>query len=386
MTVRDARDDGPAEPASVAPTTSATPRRTLGVDVESGWRWAYAVGLMTVLVVGFVANLANPAARRIPEAPLLDGSWAEAYQRAFDAESPLLAPARTLWGVIDTQVFGQGRAGVLVGRDGWLFSREEYATVADADAAIAVWADRIALVRDELAEHGATLVVALVPSKASVLPDYVPAPLPSAAATRYDALLAALAARDVPTTDLRPTLSREPDAFLRTDTHWSPSGAAAAALRIAEAVRSEAPFEALDGTAYRTEHDPATERYGDLTTFLDLGPFLEALGPTPDLVRVPRTVSLAPASDDLFATVDVPVVLVGTSYSADPAWNLVGALREALGSDVLDAAESGLGAWEPMLRYLGGAALRSTPPEVVVWEIPERYVTLEGHVPEAAAW
>lgn len=385
------------------PNPSATPPATVpgddgatassehwaGVRKGSRWRALYAVAFLVTLVIGGAAAVVNPALRQRHDATITDGAWADAYQAAFDAASPLLGPSRTVWGVIDTVVFGQGRPGVLVGADGWLYSREEYAVVADAEGAIERWSERIALVRDDLAEYGATLVVAIVPTKAAMADAYVPAPLPAAAAARYDALLGALEARDVIVSDLRPALGSvngAEAAFLRTDTHWTPDGAAAAARAIADSVRVHAPFDALGQTAFETTLAEPERRWGDLTVFLDLGPLLERFGPPPDVVAVPRTTSLAAPATDLFAAVEIPVALVGTSYSADPVWNMVGALREALGSDVVDAALTGQGPWEPMLRYLQGEALRSSPPEVVIWELPERYVTLEGHVPESAAW
>ncbi|TVR94610.1 MAG: alginate O-acetyltransferase [Trueperaceae bacterium] len=367
-------------------TATASTANWAGVRTESRWRIAYAVAFAIVLVGGCAAAVLNPALRNVPDVAVMDGSWAEAYQAEFDAASPLLDPARTVWGLIDAGLFGQGRPGVLIGTDGWLFSREEYATVPDAAGAIALWSDRIALVRDELAQLDVHLVVAPVPSKAAVVGEHAPAPLPTEAARRYDTLLDALEERGVVVSDLRPALGRVNDPFLRTDTHWTPAGAAAAAQAIATTVRERAPFAGLGETSFETTLTEPEERWGDLTTFLDLGPLLEHLGPPPDLIAMPRTTSLAPPATDLFGAVEVPVTLVGTSFSADPAWNTVGALREALGSDVIDAALTGLGPWEPMHRYLTGEALRSSPPEVVIWEIPERYVTLEGHVPEAPAW
>ncbi len=378
----------PAQPEAADADAAATASTAnwAGVRPDSPWRTTYAVAFALVLVSGCVAAVFNPALRNVPDRALLDGSWAEAYQAEFDAASPLLAPARVVWGAIDAGLFGQGRPGVLVGADGWLFSREEYATVPDAAGAIVLWSDRIALVRDELARLGVRLVVAPVPSKAAVAAEYAPAPLPAAASRRYDALVGALEDRGVVVSDLRPALLRVDDPFLRTDTHWTPAGAAAAAQAIAATVRERAAFSDLGGTSFETTSTEPEERWGDLTAFLDLGPLLEHVGPPPDVIAVPSTASLAPPATDLFGTVEVPVALVGTSYSADPTWNTVGALREALGSDVIDAALTGLGPWEPMHRYLTGEALRSSPPEVVIWEIPERYVTLDGHVPEAPAW
>lgn len=377
----------PAELATAsAPGATASTADWAGVRAGSRWRIAYAAAFGAVLTVGFVAAVLNPALRNVPDAPVVDGSWATTYQADFDAASALLAPARTVWGAIDASLFGQGRPGVLVGADGWLFSREEYATVPDADAAIAAWSDRIALVRDELADLGIRLVVAPIPSKASLAGSHAPAPLPAAAARRYGDLIDALEARGVIVSDLRPALSREPAPFLRTDTHWTPAGAAAAAQAIAATVRERAPFPGLGETRFETTVAAPEERWGDLTTFLDLGPLLDDLGPPPDVIAVPTTTSLAPPSTDLFGRVEVPVALVGTSYSADPTWNTAGALRDALGADVIDAALTGLGPWEPMHRYLTGETLRASPPEVVIWEIPERYLTLAGHVPAAPAW
>jgi hypothetical protein len=59
----------------------------------------------------------------------------------------------------------------------------------DADAAIGVWSDRIALVRDELADLGIRPGGRSVPSKASLAGNRTPgAAAPAAAARRYDAI------------------------------------------------------------------------------------------------------------------------------------------------------------------------------------------------------
>lgn len=78
-----------------------------------------------------------------------------------------------------------------------------------------------------------------------------------------------------------------------------------------------------------------------------------------------------PAADDaLFADNEVPVALVGTSYSANPNWNFVGALKEALRSDVVSYAEDGHGPVLPMLSYLKSDAFKNSPPQVLIWEFP----------------
>jgi alginate O-acetyltransferase complex protein AlgJ len=366
-------------------TPTATGARTAARGVVRPPRLARfpALALALIVAAGSLANIANPALLRAPEATFWDGHWADAYQLAFDGASPLLAPSRTVWGLLDLLVFGQGRPGVLVGRDGWLYSSEEFDVSPQPDAALSAWASVVVETRDQLAGHGIELVVALVPSKASLVPDHAPAPLPAAAARRYDDALVRLGDAGVTVVDLRPPLREadaEDDVYLRTDTHWTPYGAAAAASAIARTVRDRATLPHTAETVFATEvlgHEPLL---GDLTAFLDLGSFAGTVGPKPDLLERRRTVNVSPGTDP-FAEVALPVTLVGTSYSADARWNLAGALREALGVDLLEAAVTGAGALEPMRRYLASDAFTNAPPEVVVWEIPERYLTLAGALP-----
>jgi alginate O-acetyltransferase complex protein AlgJ len=78
---------------------------------------------------------------------------------------------------------------------------------------------------------------------------------------------------------------------------------------------------------------------------------------------------------DLFGPQTVDVVLVGTSYSANPDWSFPEALKLSLKSDVLNAAAQGLGPVKPMSDYLASDAFRDAPPKVVIWEFPLRYLT-----------
>ena len=41
---------------------------------------------------------------------------------------------------------------------------------------------------------------------------------------------------------------------------------------------------------------------------------------------------------------------------------------------MLNVAEEGLGPVAPMRKYLASEVLRDTPPEVVIWEFPIRYL------------
>ena len=70
------------------------------------------------------------------------------------------------------------------------------------------------------------------------------------------------------------------------------------------------------------------------------------------------------------------MALVGTSYSADERWNFAGALRQALGSDLVNFAEDGRGPLLPMLKFLQSDDFKNAPPRLVIWEFPERYLPI----------
>ena len=71
------------------------------------------------------------------------------------------------------------------------------------------------------------------------------------------------------------------------------------------------------------------------------------------------------------------VTLVGTSYSAKSksnVWHFDDALAQALGTEVLNAAQEGKGPILPMREYLKSQDRQDNPPQVVIWEIPERFL------------
>ena len=160
--------------------------------------------------------------------------------------------------------------------------------------------------------------------------------------------------------------------FFRTDTHWTPLGAQLAAQAVAEIARAD--LNASGKTEFVTEPLSAEPLRGDLYNFLALNSLEAAIGPEYDVLKAARTSKVSPGTD-LFGSPDIPVALVGTSYSADERWNFAGALKEQLGADVLNAAEAGAGPFAPMANYLSSAAFKNTKPELVIWELPERQVS-----------
>jgi alginate O-acetyltransferase complex protein AlgJ len=342
-----------------------------------------ALAFALVLVVGLAGTLANPALLRWPQDNLRDGSWARAYQAALDQASPLRPTAVALWNAIDLTLFRQAPEGVVLGADGWLFTAEEYALPPDPEALRAAAAARVRAIDQRLAADGVRLVVALVPAKAALV-DVGQPPLPRAAAERYDGLLVALRGAGVEAVDLRPALSAMgDDAWLRTDTHWTPAGASAAAEAVAEHLRALLPDLAGAAPAHLEVLGREPHR-GDLVELLELGNLAAWVAPEPDALERTRLVRPPPAGSDLFAPVALPLAIVGTSYAADARWRVSDRLEVALSVEVLDAAAIGDGPFGPMEAYLQGPAYLEGRPRAVVWEIPERYLDDPTFVTENA--
>jgi alginate O-acetyltransferase complex protein AlgJ len=346
-----------------------------------------AVILVLVLAAGLALALSSPGTFAFEPPPggrgtLLRGERAAAWQKRFEEGLRGRSLALGMWTAVRYVLFAEGEPGVLVGRDGWLFSSEELAAVDRSGKLLAAAVDRIAVVRDALDARGIALVVALVPTKAMVCAAHLGSRnrLDPALRGRYALILAGLERAGVTASDLFSVLgkaSRHTEVFLRTDTHWSPQGAEAAAGALAGPVRAELDRRGVPRSSWITVRGEPRERRGDLLAFLPFGPLAAVLGPRPDMVATVLTEPAAAPDDSgagLFGELRIPVALVGTSYSAAGAWNFDGALRQALACDVLKVAEEGRGPFAPMEMYLASPALEDPRPDVVVWEIPERYL------------
>lgn len=119
----------------------------------------------------------------------------------------------------------------------------------------------------------------------------------------------------------------------------------------------------------------AVTHRGDLLRFVRLGKLVEWAEPQPDtLVPLQARLVNNGGGSDLFDDNEIPVVLVGTSYSANPLWSFESALKLEIGADVMNVADEGLGPIEPMAGYLQSDTFVGSQPKLVIWEIPERFM------------
>jgi alginate O-acetyltransferase complex protein AlgJ len=346
-------------------------------------KWMALLGLTLVTIAAAPVNLHFLGVAQPPDmarhslSDVVSGKAAHAVTRLYNDNFLFRDTGIDLFGVLSYALFGEGRKGVLIGADGYLFSAEEYETSPAAEENLRANIEFIARSAQTIKTAGALLIVAIVPAKARIYPEktdgYVWPPEP---ASRLHRAVDLLRLKGLPFIDLTAALQnekRQRQVFLKTDTHWTGDGAAAAADAIAAALPASADL----GEPARVQLSvgaPAVH-HGDLMRYVRLGPLASAMGPAPDtLVTAIATVE---SGETLLGDTDIPVALVGTSYSADPRWSFRAHLASELQRDVLDVASQGEGPFKPMSNYLGSANFRQSPPKLVIWEIPERFLDNE---------
>ncbi|MEK1906100.1 MAG: alginate O-acetyltransferase [Pseudomonas sp.] len=323
------------------------------------------------------------------DTPVLNGKLSHAFEKHYDAEFPVKQFGTNVWAALDFTLFGEGRPGVVIGQDGWLYSDEEFKPVADGKQHLRDNLAMIRGVRDELASQDIQLVLAIVPAKSRLYPEYVGENrITLMRQDLFEQFRGSVRRAGIIAPDLLGPLQeakRHGQVFLRTDTHWTPLGADIAAQRLSAAVQRAVTLQG-EPQDFVTEDSHSESYKGDLTRFLPLDPLFEQLMPAPDNLQQRRTTAAnsSTGADDaaLFSDSALPVTLVGTSYSANPSWNFAGALREYLQRDLSNHAEDGHGPILPMLKYLQSDELKSAKPQVVIWEFPERYLPMANDLSE----
>ncbi|MCK7551375.1 alginate O-acetyltransferase [Marinobacter goseongensis] len=324
----------------------------------------------------------------------VNGELARSLEDHYDDQFPAKDLGTNLWAAINYTLFSEGRKGVVVGQDEWLFSDEEiYPASREGDVPDRNL-KRVQQVADYLLAEGIPLVVLVVPAKARIYSEKLGSTRPEEVmVSLYDTFLRSLTAAGIPAPDVRPAMEQAQrsgeSVFLRTDTHWSPSGADLFAERAAGYIRDRFNGLSWDEQSFSTSIGEPMPHRGDLLNYIPVDPAFTDFGPAPDEL-IPRTtrVNRGGQADAgaLFGDDATSAVLVGTSYSANPLWDFAGALRKHLGRDLINVAEEGDGPIVPMIDYLNSSDFRDQPPQLVIWEFPERYLAQPLESEQAQAW
>ncbi len=324
--------------------------------------------LLVVILIGFIMTiLANAWREDYSDKNLLNGARTKALETNLEKTFALRQTAIDLWGSLEFSIFKNGRKGVLVGKDGWFYSSEEFERPKNFDAEITKKLEYISSVKTKLEKLGIQLAVILIPAKARVYPEHLGRySRPKYWDNVYSSFLSDLKSRGVIAPDIFAVMKSKDAMFLKTDTHWTPTGASVAAHALAETVK---PLLEFQMQTFTKKPGKLENHFGDLLKFIPLTKFGSQI--TPDKLETPIIESSESGGSGLFGDSIIQVALVGTSYSKNSKFNFAGALKLELQTDVLNLALEGKGPITPMHEFL-----KAIPEnlKLVVWEIPERFL------------
>lgn len=345
---------------------------------------AFAASLMVIGGLSF-NGYAN---YKVQAKSWIAGDQAVAFEEHYDDQLPIKNIGVNVWAAIEYALFKEGRSGVVIGQDGWLFSAEELKAYSAEQNHTDENLSIIKAVSDQLKEQDITLVMAVIPSKVRIYPEYLGDHQPSESAMqRYSTFTQWLQTEDIQWTGFKEPMlqsKQQQPLYLRTDTHWTPAGAKLAAAQLKDAIVS-IDAELLNTKAqFSTTVLPQQLHEGDLMSFIPFRDYFSWMGPQPETIE-PQTTQLISdeGGDDadalLFAEEpSFDIALVGTSYSANKLWNFPGAIEQQLEQEILNYAEEGKGPFEPMITYLSSEDFAETPPRLIIWEFPERYLPIKS--------
>ncbi len=276
------------------------------------------------------------------------------------------------WGSLRYELFKTGSKGVVVGKDDWLFTKEEFETTPEFQDNIAKNYQRIQLAIQKLKSHGIHSVMAWIPAKARLNADKL--------ANKKQPVehINLSPPSSIPLIDGSEVFTSFKDlAFMRTDTHWSQDAASAMAQAIAEHIRTHHKRLNLTTKSFTTISGKSQPYSGDLA---DFAPSFSFVGPTGTLnngkesIQKYETNASSTEAKSLFGDEVLDVVLIGTSYSAQKEWHFEGFLKQALQMDILNLADEGEGPFAPMDAFLERLDKGEISAKFVIWEFPERYL------------
>ena len=333
-------------------------------------------GLGFCLWAMFVSHKVDLLPDTVTWADVRDGEITHRIARELSAV-PFAKRAADLERAASWLAIGDTGPRVRQGCANWLFLADEMKIHAQADMHAEARVAKVKAIQTWLASRDIRLLIAVVPDKSRIASEQLcsleRAPQLAERAVRWQAQLQA---EGVAVLNLAPALQPlGSNAFLRTDTHWSEAGAQAAAHAIAAEV-AELGVTATPSRRWQRTRQEAHVRPGDLVRLAGLDWLPASLQPAVESVAA-STFSAAEepgesmSEDDLFGDSQLPnVALIGTSFSRNS--NFVPFLEQALAASLGNFAKDGGEFSGAAQDYFVSPAFTQTPPQLVIWEIPER--------------
>lgn len=309
---------------------------------------------------------------------LINGSLFRKVEQTYQNIFPLKDLSTGFWAVINYHFFHEGRNGVIIGREDWLFSLEEYSLPVNYQS---IWDNNLQVIIKQvhqLQHKGLQVLIVFIPEKVDIYKDKLKKQSLHNTIGLYEHSYQTLTENGIKVIDLRGALrqARQKGAsvFFRTDTHWTVRSAQLAAREI-----YSSGFIAPGSDTFRATPAGEISFAGDLTNFIPVGEFFSRFAPQPDTLH---EVNLQKEGDaaDLFANDTIDIALIGTSYSADLRWRFVDWIQHYLHKEVVNYANKGSGPFDPMEHFIFHILTNEENLQTVIWEIPVRYL-LQQYIP-----
>lgn len=376
-------------------TTPLTPEETGGLPRIVRWaRNIAAAGLALYLLIGLFGNVRAVLNHQLDLFPepvtwpaFLSGETTAKVASAL-ADAPLQTQSARLQRGLGWELFADLGPRVREGCPGWLFITDELQIHPRGVEDMRIRADVLAQMRDALKARNIDLLVVTVPDKSRIEDAYLCGlNRPLALDARLQDWESMLRMRGINSIELQPVLHEAQrrngtPVFLHTDTHWNEAGADAAAQATAARILAQG-VQPVPVQHWQVHKRP--EQLGDLIRLAGLDQWPAHRPLQSDEVQSSQFEVAAPENaklsmDDLFGDVQTPnIALIGTSFSNISHFGrfIEQHLQTRIGRFAKDGGDFDGAAHE----YFTGPAFKQNPPQLLIWEVPERVLQL----PDGAA-
>jgi alginate O-acetyltransferase complex protein AlgJ len=332
------------------------------------------VAMLTVMALYSLPKIADYVKKDIDALVLFfDGQLARDFEQDYDKALFLRETSVEGWANFRYFLFNEGLDGVVIGKNEWLFTKEEFGDLQLASQFIPSLVEQIKEVEKKLEANGKRLVMLPVPMKADIYSEFTPYFVSEPSVDIYQLFVDQLSKENVAHSPIKNaflTNKETTQLFLKKDTHWTPEGAQLAAETFA------ADFPMLSGeTSYATEALSEGAFSGDLLNFVKVSDWVAPELIQPEMLTKLQTVKSDSDEDqaaDLFGDQSVNLALVGTSYTAIDDWNFPGYMRQALQQDLVSVAVKEKGPLVAMDQFMANDLMNDPDIEWVIWEFPVR--------------
>ena len=278
------------------------------------------VALITIPLVVFAVGLRPEPNQNRPPTPLpevnasgvLDGELTPQLD-AYLEDALFIAPGAVAANALTDIALGDSPSDkVTLGTNNWLYYTFSLSRPCLSDEDVAEFAGTVARAERAVAATGRTLVVAVAPDKATIIPEFLP-PVDTCVEEVADALEALEEPHALITVwdDMRKARADERPIYFRLDTHWTNAGAGVMGEAIVDAFARDGWNEEAIRELGVVEHE------GDLTVILGLPATepteeLEVALPETEVVKEIRTLQ-TPTGEEVTSVVAVDFSIDGTA-------------------------------------------------------------------------